>query len=78
VTAPPKRRWIPAFAGMTVGWLARHSGGGRNPGGLPLIIEMLQWTVGFLLLNHFAPNYFDKTSAFGVSLIDQIYSSHTD
>jgi hypothetical protein len=27
---------------MTFGWVDRHSGVGRNPGGLPLIIEMLQ------------------------------------
>lgn len=26
---------------MTGGWVVRHSGVGRNPGGLPLIIEML-------------------------------------
>jgi len=35
--------WIPAFAGMTGGWVVRHSGESRNPGGLPLIIEMLRY-----------------------------------
>jgi hypothetical protein len=34
--------WIPAFAGMTGGWVVRHSGEGRNPRGLCLIIEMLR------------------------------------
>jgi hypothetical protein len=39
--APKWRGWIPAFAGMTDGLGVRHSGAGRNPEGLPLIIEML-------------------------------------
>ena len=33
--------WIPAFAGMTGGWVVCHAGEGRNPMGLSLIIEML-------------------------------------
>ena len=38
----PGRYWIRAFPGMTSGWVVSHSNIGRNPGGLPLIIEMLR------------------------------------